>query len=57
METPNYEKGSSENFKDIDLNIIPDKMNLNICDLTNIENPETQSTQFKLGTKASFLDD
>ena len=57
MESPNYEKGSSENFKDIDLNIIPDKMNLNICDLTNIENPETQSTQFKLGTKASFLDD
>ena len=57
METPNYEKGSSENFKDIDLNIIPDKMNLNISELSNIENPETQSTQFKLGTLASFLDD
>ena len=57
METPNYERGSNENFKDIDLNIIPDKMNLNISELSNIENPETQSTQFKLGTLASFLDD
>ena len=57
MEEPIYEKGSSEYFKDIDLNIAPDKMNLNIRDLTNIENPETQSTQYKLGTLASFLDD
>ena len=57
MEAPNYEKGSRENFKDIDLNIIPEKMTLNISELSNIENPETQSTQFKLGTLASFLDD
>ena len=32
-------------------------MNLNIRDLTNIENTETQSTQYKLVTMASFLDD
>ena len=57
MEMPNYEKGNSENFKNIDLNIMPDKMDLKIRDLKNIENPETQSTQYKLGTTPSFLED
>ena len=57
MEEPIYEQGSDELFKDIDLNIIPEKMDLNIKDLTNIENTETQSTQYKIGTRASFLDE
>ena len=57
VEEPIYEKGESDNLKNIDLNIIPEKMNLNIRDLTNIENTETQSTQYKLVTMASFLDD
>ena len=57
MEEPIYEQGSDELFKDIDLNIIPEKMDLNIKDLTNIENTETQSTQYKLGTTPSFLDE
>ena len=57
MEDPIYEKGSSECFENINLNVIPDKMELNIRDLTNIENTETQSTQYKIGTGASFLDE
>ena len=57
MEDPIYEKGSNECFENIDLNIIPDKMELSIRDLSNIENTETQSTQYKIGTRASFLDE
>ena len=57
MEDPIYEKGSNEYFENINLNVIPDKMELNIRDLTNIENTETQSTQYKIGTGASFLDE
>ena len=57
MEEPIYEKGTIENFEGIDFNIVPDKMMLSIKNLTNIENTETQSTQFKLGTTPSFLDD
>ena len=57
MEEPIYEKGTIENFENIDFNIVPDKMTLSIKNLTNIENTETQSTQFKLGTTPSFLDD
>jgi len=57
MEEPVYEKGTIENFENIDFNIMPDKMMLNIIGLTNIEKTETQSTQYKLGTTPSFLDD
>ena len=57
MEEPAYEKGTIDDFIDIDFNINVDKMMLNIKDLTNIENTETQSTQYKLGTTPSFLDD
>ena len=57
MEEPYYEKGTNDNFKDIDLNIEPDKMKLNIRDLTNIDNPETQSTQYILEPLSSFLDE
>ena len=57
MEEPVYEKGNKDNFQNIDFNINVDKMMLNIKDLSNIENTETQSTQYKLGTSPSFLDD
>ena len=57
MEEPFYEKGNNDNFENIDFNILPDKMTLNIRDLSNIENTETQSTQYKLGTTPSFLDE
>ena len=57
MEEPFYEKGNNDNFENIDFNILPDKMALNIRDLSNIENTETQSTQYKLGTTPSFLDE
>ena len=57
MEEPVYEKGNKNNFRDIDFNIDVDRIMINIKDLTNIENTETQSTQYKLGTSPSFLDD
>ena len=57
MEEPVYEQGTSENFEDIDLNIAPDQITLNIKDLSNLDYTEMQSTQFKLGTQVSFLDE
>ena len=57
MEEPVYEQGISENFEDIDLNIVPDQITLNIKDLSNLDYSDMQSTQFKLGTQVSFLDE
>ena len=57
MEEPVYEQGTSENFVDIDLNIVPDQITLNIKDLSNLDYTDMQSTQFKLGTQVSFLDE
>ena len=57
MEEPVYEKGNKNSFNNIDFNINVDRIMINIKDLTNIENAETQSTQYKLGTSPSFLDD
>ena len=57
MEEPVYELGTSENFEDIDLNIVPDQITLNIKDLSNLDYTDMQSTQFKLGTQVSFLDE
>ena len=57
MEEPVYEQGTSENFGDIDLNIVPDQITLNIKDLSNLDYTDMQSTQFKLGTQVSFLDE
>ena len=57
MEEPVYEQGTSENFEDIDLNIVPDQITLNIKDLSNLDYTDMQSTQFKLGTHVSFLDE
>ena len=57
MEEPVYEQGTSENFEDIDLNIVPDQIALNIKDLSNLDYADMQSTQFKLGTQVSFLDE
>ena len=57
MEEPVYEQGTSENFEDIDLNIVPDQITLNIKYLSNLDYTDMQSTQFKLGTQVSFLDE
>ena len=57
MEEPVYEQGTSANFEDIDLNIVPDQITLNIKDLSNLDYTDMQSTQFKLGTQVSFLDE
>ena len=57
MEEPVYEQGTSENFEDIDLNIVPEQITLNIKDLSNLDYTDMQSTQFKLGTQVSFLDE
>ena len=57
MEEQVYEQGTSENFEDIDLNIVPDQITLNIKDLSNLDYTDMQSTQFKLGTQVSFLDE
>ena len=57
MEEPVYENGDKNNFEGIDFNIAIDKMKINIRDLTNLEMPEVQTTQYKFETMPSFLDD
>jgi hypothetical protein len=57
MEEPVYEKGDKNNFEGIDFNIAVDEMKINIRDLTNLEMPEVQTTQYKFETMPSFLDD
>lgn len=57
MEMPNYEKGTKEDFNDIDFNIVTDAMLINIKDLTNLDYSEIQTNEYKLGTEPSFLED
>ena len=57
VEEPIYEKGSEEDFEGIDFDIKVDEMMLNIKDLSNLENTEIQTSQYKLVTNVSFLDD
>lgn len=57
MEEPIYEKGNETDFMQINLNIIPNEGMIYITDLSNLEISSNQSTQFKLGTLPSFLDD
>ena len=57
MEEAVYEKGTKDDFEGIDFNFVTDEMMINIKDLTNLENIEIQTTQYKLGTEPSFLDD
>ena len=57
MEEPCYEKGTQDDFENIDFNIVIDEMKLNIKDLTNLVNSEIQTTQYRPGSEPSFLDD
>ena len=57
MEDPIYEKGTESDFKAIDLNIIPSEMNLNTKDLSHLEIIDINSSQYKLGTFPSFLEE
>ena len=57
MEKPVYEKGSESDFKEIDLNIIPTEMHLDTKKLPHLEIIDINSSQYKLGTFPSFLED
>ena len=58
LERPVYEKGTKDDFKNIDFNNICNDMLLSIKNLSNLEMTESiQTTQYKLGTVPSFLDD
>ena len=57
MEEPIYEKGSQSDFKALNLNIEPQEMNLNVKELSHLEMVDVDTSQYKLGTFPSFLDD
>ena len=58
LEKPIYERGTKDNFKGIDFNFVCDEMLLSVKNLSNLELTESiQTTQYKLGTVPSFLDD
>ena len=57
MEEPIYEKGSQSDFKALNLNIEPREMNLNVKELSHLEMVDIDTSQYKLGTFPSFLDD
>ena len=57
VEEPEYEKGSSDDFNDINLNIIPDDMMLKVNELSNLEISEYQTSQYQLNSIPSFLED
>ena len=56
-EDPIYEVGTQEDFKDIDLNIKPQIMNLNTKELSHLEILDINASQYNLGTFPSFLED
>ena len=56
MEEPIFEKGSKNDFKAIELDIIPEEMNLDTRELSHLEMVDNDSTQYRLGTFPSFLD-
>ena len=57
MENPVYEKGTQNDFDDIDFDIQPPHMNLNIRELSHLEIDENIRSQYKIGTCPSFLED
>ena len=57
MEQPVYEKGTENDFEEIDLNIIPAEMNLDTKILSHLEIIDINSSQYKLGTFPSFLEE
>ena len=57
VEEPIYERGTQSDFKEIDLNIEPLEMNLDTRELPHLEMIDVNTSQYKLGTFPSFLDD
>ena len=58
MELPLYEKGTKDDFEGIDFNFLVDTIAVNVKTLTNLDNAQVvQTTQYKLATGASFLDE
>ena len=56
-EEPIYEKGSKDNFNQDNFEIKPEEIKLNIKDLSHLNQYETETTQYKLGSMNSFLND
>jgi hypothetical protein len=57
MEEPVYEKGTAKDFEGIDFNFIPSKMNLKTKELSHLEIIDINSSQYKIGTYPSFLEE
>ena len=56
-EVPIYEKGNEYDFNLIDKNIEPEQIDLNIRQLPHIDMAENESTQYKIETCPSFLEE
>ena len=56
-EEPVYESGSEEDFNSIDKNIEPEMIDVNIRQLPHIDMTENESTQYKIETCPSFLEE
>ena len=57
VEKPIYENGDENDFKDFDFNLNPKEMNLNTRELSHLDMADINSTQYKLGTFPSFLEE
>ena len=57
IEEPTFEKGAKGDFKAIDLNIVPEEMKLDIKELTHLETFDANSSQYRIGSLPSFLED
>ncbi len=57
VEEPVYESGYEEDFSSIDKNIDPEMIEINIKQLPHINTTENESTQYKIDTCPSFLDE
>ena len=57
VEEPVFEKGTQSDFKAVDLNIEPHEMSLDTRELSHLEMIDNETTQYKLGTFPSFLED
>lgn len=57
VEDPVYEMGTKSDFKAINLNIEPHEMYLDTRDLSHLEMIDVNTSQYKIGTTPSFLDE
>lgn len=56
-EEPVYESGNEEDFNSIEKNIEPETIDINIRQLPHIDMTENESTQYKIETCPSFLEE